>query len=499
MTAIITKASVLAIVEETTEGTPVSPSAAGDFIALQDDASMTPSFDVLENAEFKNSIGKAKPILGAENPTFEMSHYLRASGTAAVAPGYNLLLKSAFGDENVRSTERSTTTGSTVAVLELSANGSEFSKGDFVLIKDATNGYRIRALESVSTNSLTMGFQLPNAPASGVALGKDVNYKPASTGHIPLSVWHYLGNGGAKQMMSGGKVTSFGFEATAGELINANFSVEGLEYYFNPIEITASNKYLDFNDGSERNASIAEGMYKDPYELAEALQTAGDALATNTLTVTYSPSTGKFTIAVNTGTLSLLWNTGTNTANTIGTTLGFSVAADDTAATTYTSDNAISFAASYTPSYDSADPLAAKDHEVMLGESTDYACFHPSSVSFSLANTRSVAGDICAASGRGSSVMSERVVEVNVSSLLNQYDAQQFYRYRTGEEIKFQYSFGVKSGGNWVAGKCGGLYIGSATISELTIDDADGLVQLNLKLSAFINSAGDGEVFLGFL
>ena len=121
MTAIITKASVLAIVEETTEGTPVSPSAAGDFIALQDDASMTPSFDVLENAEFKNSIGKAKPILGAENPTFEMSHYLRASGTAAVAPGYNLLLKSAFGDENVRATERSTTTGSTVAILELAS------------------------------------------------------------------------------------------------------------------------------------------------------------------------------------------------------------------------------------------------------------------------------------------------------------------------------------------------------------------------------------------
>ena len=145
MTSIITKASVLAIMTETTEGTPVIPAAATDYLALQDDATMTPSFDVLESAEFRNSIGKSKPILGGENPTFEMSHYLRASGVVATAPNNNLLIKGAFGTESIRATERDTVAGATTTVVSVdTGEGTAFSKGDFLLIKDTTNGYSVR-------------------------------------------------------------------------------------------------------------------------------------------------------------------------------------------------------------------------------------------------------------------------------------------------------------------------------------------------------------------
>jgi hypothetical protein len=502
MTTIITKSSVLAITAESTEGTPVAPSAASDYLALQDDATMSPSFNVLETAELKNSIGKSKQILGAESPTFSMSHYLKGSGSAATTSDVHLLLKGAFGSTATRSTERNTVAGSTTSVLNVdSGEGAEFGKGHFVLIKDGTNGYSVRPIESVATDALTPGFQIANAPAAGVNLGRDVRYSPANTGHISMSIWHYLGNGGAIQMMDGAKVTGFSFSATAGELVNANYTLEGLEYHFNPIEITSSDIYLDFTDDNGTFAAVVDAkMYKDPHELAAALQSSMNSVQTaETHSVTYSDTTGTFTIATSTSAvLSLLWNTGTNTANTIGDAIGFSVA-DDTGATTYAADSAMSWAAGQTPSYDSSDPLAAKDHEVMIGEAADYACFSPSSVSFSLSNTRGVSGDICAASGQGSSIISERVVEVDVSSLLNQYDAEHFSRYRQGTEIRFQYTFGEKSGGNWVEGKTGAVYISSATVTEFSIDDSDGLVQLNMKLAAFINSDGDGEVYLGFV
>ena len=94
--------------------------------------------------------------------------------------------------------------------------------------------------------------------------------------------------------------------------------------------------------GGEENVSVAAKSYKDPYELAAAIQTAMNAATADNITVSYDDVAGKYTIASDGVTLSLLWNTGTNTAETIGAKLGYSVAADDTGATSYEADNVIS-------------------------------------------------------------------------------------------------------------------------------------------------------------
>ena len=60
MAAIQSRTSRLAVTVESTEGTPVSPSASTEYVALQDDFSMDPSFDTLENAELKASLGRRK-------------------------------------------------------------------------------------------------------------------------------------------------------------------------------------------------------------------------------------------------------------------------------------------------------------------------------------------------------------------------------------------------------------------------------------------------------
>jgi hypothetical protein len=505
MTAIATRSSVLAVTVESTEGTPVVPTLASQFIAMQDDADFSSEFEQLENAELKNSLGPAKTITGSENPAASFSHYLRHSGVEGTAPNYRQLLKTAFGSEEVESTEYNTVAASTTSVIKVDVGeGATFSRGQALLIKDGTNGYSIRPVHSIATDDLTIGFNLGTAPGTGVNLGKAVTYSPANSGHQSLSLWHYVGNGGALEAVAGARVSELNIDFEAGQLINASYSLEGIGYYFNPINITATDTKLDFTDDDGTfAATVTAKVYKDPHDLATALTTAmNTANPGETHTVTYSNTTGKFTILCTGTVLSLLWNTGANTANTIGDKIGFLTAADDTgtAATTgYTSDNAVSFAAPVTPTYDSADPLAAKDHSVLIGDSTDNVCFNPSSVSFSLSDTVRPIESICAESGKSGTIINAREVTVTVTALLNQYDADKFRRLRTNADTRFMYAFGTKSGGNWVAGKCGCLYVPTCTVAAFDVSDDDGLASVELELKAYVDSSGNGEVYLSFV
>lgn len=505
MTTIATRADVLAVKKEVTEGTPVRPSAGTDFVALQDGFTMSPGLDVLNNTELKASLGASKPVPGLENPTCEFSHYLRHSGVEGQAPDFGDFLEAGFGAVSTASTEYNTVSGSTVSLVKVDVGeGATFERGEPLLIKDGTNGYRIRCLDSISGDDLSLGFNVPTAPGTGVNLGKAVLYKPANSGHPSLTLWHYLGNQGAIQMMSGVRVTSTAIEINAGDFINASFSCEGIAFHFDPILIAATDTKLDFTDDDGTwAATIAAGEYKDPHNLASAIQTAMQtANAGETPTVTYSNSTGKFTIKTTGTLLSLLWNTGTNAANTIGDKIGFSTAADDTgtgATTGYTSDNAQSFVAPYTPSYDSLTPAVAKDNEVMIGNATDYVCFNASKVSATIATPKGDILSVCAVSGKSGSVIQSRAATASVSALLSQYDADMWNRFINSTDTKFQYSFGVKSGGNWVAGKAGALYVPTGVIQNFNVDQVNGLAQVNFDVVAFVNDSGEGECYLGFV
>ena len=504
MATIATRSTVLSIKKETTEGTPVVPAATTDFIAVQDDLAMAPETAQLENAELKSSLGMSKTILGMESPTVSFSHYLRASGVVATAPNYGNLLESCLGAVSIAGAEYNTVAASTTSIVKVDAGeGASFQRGEALLIKDPTNGYRIRCIDSIATDDLTIGFQVPTAPGTGVNLGRAVLYYPANASHPTLTAWGYMGNGGAVQMVAGCRVTEVSFSIAAGELINGSYSLEGLAYFFNPMNVVTADSKIDWTDDDGTwAATIPTGWYKDPHKLADAIELAMNDASTETITVTYSNTTGKFTISATGTVLSLLWNSGTNTANTIGNLIGFSVAADDTgtAATTgYTSDNAISYAAAYAPAYDSADPLSAKDNEVMIGSASDYACFKASSCDISIAVSKTDVMSVCSETGKSGSVPNSREVTVTVSALLEQYDARMWESYREGSNVKFQYSFGQKSGGSWVAGKCGAIYIPTATVAAFSVTDNDGLVQLEIELKAYVNSSGEGEIFVNFL
>jgi len=101
--------------------------------------------------------------------------------------------------------------------------------------------------------------------------------------------------------------------------------------------IGATNKYIDFDEGgAELTATITPATY-NAQELVTEIMTQMDDAGVLTYTVSYSESTGKFTIAA-TGAFTLRWQSGTNTANTAGVPLGFDVSANDTGTDTYTGD-----------------------------------------------------------------------------------------------------------------------------------------------------------------
>lgn len=500
--AIQTKKSVMAIVEEVTEALPVAPSSTS-YVALQDGFSLEPAFESLENAELTGSIGIAAPIQGFEQPSSSLSHYIRHSGVQGTEPNYGILLKAAFGAKSIATTEYDTIAASTVSLIKVGVGeGATFERGEALLIKDATNGYRIRPILSITGDDLTLGFQLPTgmAPGTGVNLGKAVLYKPADSGHPTMTVWDYRGNGGAVQMISGARVTELGIEANAGELINGSFSMEGVSFYFDPIEITASTDTLDFYDGTLTMAvTITNKMFKDPHELAAALQTGMNAQGSaDTFTVVYLDASGKFKFSSNGATFSILWNTGAGTAQSIATKVGFTTAADSTGALTYTAPNALSLVAPHVPAFDNSNPLVAKYNEVLLGDSTDYGCFSTQSISFTLADEKADIPSICAESGKEGSLIVKREATIEMVANLPVYDADKFKRFRSNQNISFCFNFGTKSGGNWEAGKCGSLYLPVAKIESISLDDNNGLVVMNLTLKAFVES-GKGEAYLNFV
>lgn len=133
------------------------------------------------------------------------------------------------------------------------------------------------------------------------------------------------------------------------------------------IIIDENNKYLDIWEagGGAQVVTLTEGTYDDIHDLLDHIQAQIRAKAGNwaaaTVSLDHDPDLGRVVFAVSGVTFSLLWKTGThgsdNDDDHVGTVLGYSDAADDTGAQTYTSDNQHQYGwyAPHGPAFDSQD------------------------------------------------------------------------------------------------------------------------------------------------
>ncbi len=104
--------------------------------------------------------------------------------------------------------------------------------------------------------------------------------------------------------------------------------------------VAGVNDDLDWTEnGSTKTTALTAGTTYTPTSLAAHVQVKMRAAGDANTTVTYNSSTQLITIANSTlTTLTILWNTGTNAATNCAGALGFSTAADDTGALTYSGD-----------------------------------------------------------------------------------------------------------------------------------------------------------------
>ena len=510
----ITRSSRLFVMKEVTEGVGVLPDAADKAVVLQDGFSLSGEFTKLENAELKGSIGKAKPVLGLETSKFSFSHYLVASGSEGDAPEYNYLIESCMGLETLYVAQQNTAAGSTAgnattrALIQLVSNTGHFY-GSAIMIKDLTNGYSIRNVyELVATDVyLAQNLTVP-APAAGIQTGKFINYSPQDSGHPSLSMSLYRSNGGDFELARGIKIEEMAIEFTAGEFINCSFTGSGIGYDFDPIEILSTDKWIDFQtwDGVDLNSyqvELTEKIYKDPIELAAEIQAKMTAFTTPGLMycewISSGVNAGKFKISSGVAFVyfNLLWNTGTNAANSAKYKLGYNDA-DDTSVTSSYSDNQLSWASPYVPTYDNAQPLVAKNIEILLGNFNDLVCFEAQKFSVSIKNTKTNIPSACAESGVSGSLMSAREVTGTIEATLTKHDVDKFYRFRSGQETMITVNAGSKTSGNWNPGKCVNIWIAKCTLDTFVVQDSNGIVTISIDFSGYVENS-QGEIFINFL
>ena len=115
----------------------------------------------------------------------------------------------------------------------------------------------------------------------------------------------------------------------------ANHQIDAIDKRFT---LTAGvNDSLDFDEGGgEISTALTAGEYTGA-ALATLINNVLNILG-GTYTASYSTTTGLFTITKSAGTVDLLWQSGSNAATSIGTTIGFDVSADTGAIISHVSD-----------------------------------------------------------------------------------------------------------------------------------------------------------------
>lgn len=491
------RATIFAIKEETTVGEYVKPDSGLQFVPLRPGNTLNFSAESLDSDELLNDIGAAKSFVGKESSEGSHSAYLRHSGVEGQEPQLGVMFESVMGTKTVNASEYSSQAGSDNSKVVVSS-GSNFYPGQALLIKSGA-GYEIRNVKEISTNDLVLNFK-SSASASGLSLGKAITYIPAPQGHPTFSATKYLGNGFAIEATAGNTVNELSLTADANGFGEVEFSYAGTRYFFNPMVVDSSNKYLDFTDDNGTFAVVlAEKVYKTPIELADALKSAMVASSpTETFDVKYDKGAGTFTISSSTSAvLELLWDSGTNAANSIGELLGFDVASDDTGATTYTSDNELVLTAGITPVYDTADAIIIKGAELFIGGADDNVCVCAQTVSLTISKETEDVDCICEETGVKEKVAVSRSVEMSVTAVLNKHDATLLDALLKNSGVAAMLNAGPKTGGNWVPGKCFNVYLQNCTVASYTTT-GDSFIQAEITLRGFVTSTSK-DVYINFV
>jgi hypothetical protein len=192
-----------------------------------------------------------------------------------------------------------------------------------------------------------------------------------------------------------------------------------------------------------------------------------------------------------------LWSTGTNAANSIGTKIGFAVAADDTGALTYTSDNAQVYSAPHTPSFDAVDNIVLKANELFIGSATDNVCLKAATASVNIDNETADIDSLCSDSGLLERLITARNVTFSCEIVYDKHQVKLIDALLQNKSLSVMLNVGPKVGGNWVPGKCVNFYIPNAKVTSAPVGGTDAIT-VSLELAANVTSEVE-DIYVNFV
>lgn len=229
--------SVIAAVEESTEGTQADPASATDgyIQPLKDGFELTPTRENIERTILTNSVGVVQPRSGTKASNGSLPVEYRASGTEGGDVDYAILLESALGAKR-NSSGRVTTkaAGNTAQVLQIEdADIGEFAVGDIVVVLEAGAHFHspITAVDTTGGAANITLLRTATAPFSAsVQIAIFQSYLTANSGHPSFSTHFWYGN--EKRLVAlGSKINSMSLESfETGQVASLNFGIDALTY-----------------------------------------------------------------------------------------------------------------------------------------------------------------------------------------------------------------------------------------------------------------------------
>lgn len=504
------RASVFAVVSEDTCGVLKIISAASSFVPLRQGYSFSASVEEIASNELFNSLGQTKTYKGKEAHTGSHSAYLKNSETSSF-PEINPILLNAFGT-NVSRSSTYTVMDSTLTTIKINNNANNVMQiGEAILSADLTSGYWIRNIASISSDGsvvrLYPGFN--TAPSLRATIAANNMYKQLESDHPTFSAWLFRGDGGSTEALSGCSITETSLSLSSNQQAEISFNYSGKKYYFNPIQITSSNSKIEFAAGSSTRihfADITPKVYRTPQELADEIKTKMDNVSDDTFTISFNSfgdNQGKFNIESNGTTLVLRWQ-GTYSASSIGTKIGFNTNANDSGATSYLADNALSYGprilssdSALSPSYDNADNIILKNADCWIGTNTEVYLRKASTLSITMSTPTNDIDDMTSETGIYERVKSSREVAISATILFEKHEIGLFDKFIENKSLSFSSSFGDKdSNGNWVATKCVNVYAPNCKITQHSVS-GDEILAIELNIKAFVSTT-EKDLYLNF-
>ncbi len=227
---------VIAVKEESSEGTYLTPSGATSFFAvLEDGAEMVPNKDLLERGIITGSIGNATPRTGMKTVSGTIGVEFKAGSSAGAAPEYASFLTAALGAVRTNAATTTKSSGNTAATLQIEdADIADLLVGDIIVVKQS-GAYHVSPIISRVTTpgsaSVTMLVAHPSGDCTdSVVIAAYKTYYTANSGHPSLSISKYV-ESLVLETGAGCRVSSMALEGfSTGQLASLKFGFEGMSF-----------------------------------------------------------------------------------------------------------------------------------------------------------------------------------------------------------------------------------------------------------------------------